>query len=78
MARMMFQHLSQVPDAVTRGRTAIFTEWAKRAKALSDLEIQMKPNMNPNLSKIMTPKRILIMRSIATGMNWPDLIYLTN
>jgi len=52
------------------------TEWAKRAKAPSDLEIQLKSNMNPNISKIMAPNRIPLMGSIANDMNWPDLDYL--
>ena len=71
--RVIFQHLSQTPDAVTRGRIAILTDWARRAKALSDLENQLKSNMNPNVAKIMAPKRILLMRSIAIDMEWPDL-----
>ena len=73
LVRVIFQHLSQTPDAVTRGRIAILTDWARRAKALSDLENQLKSNMNPNVAKIMAPKRILLMRSIAIDMEWPDL-----
>jgi len=60
---------------VTRGRIAILTDWAKRAKALSDLETQLKSNMNPNVAKIIAPKRILLMRFIATDLT---LLYLTN
>jgi hypothetical protein len=37
------------------------------------LEAQLKADMNPNVAKIMAPKRILLMRSIATDMHWPDL-----
>ena len=73
LVRVIFQHLSQAPDAVTRGRIATLTDWAKHAKALSELETQLKSNMNPNVAKIMAPKRILLMRSIAIDMKWPDL-----
>ncbi|CAL1157038.1 unnamed protein product [Cladocopium goreaui] len=45
-------------------RIAILTDWARRAKALSNLETQLKSNMNPNVAKIMAPKRILLMRTM--------------
>lgn len=71
--RVLFQHLSRPPDAITRERSATLTNWANRAKALNNLENQLKADMEPDIARIMAPKRMLLMRSIATDMNWPDI-----
>ncbi|CAL1169263.1 unnamed protein product [Cladocopium goreaui] len=73
LIRVLFQHLSQAPDIVTRSRIKILSEWASRAKALNALEEQLKLDMDADVAKIMAPKRILLMRSIAMDMSWPDM-----
>ena len=73
LIRVLFQHLSQAPDIVTRSRIKILSEWASRAKALNVLEEQLKLDMDADVAKIMAPKRILLMRSIAMDMSWPDM-----
>lgn len=73
LVRVLFQHLSRPPDAITRERSATLTNWANRAKALNNLENQLKADMEPDIARIMAPKRMLLMRSIATDMNWPDI-----
>ena len=73
LVRVLFQHLSRPPDVITRERIATLTNWASRAKALNNLEKQLKADMEPDIARIMAPKRILLMRSIATDMSWPDL-----
>lgn len=68
LIQAIFQKLRCAPDVTTRKRISHLTEWSNRA-----LENQLKAEMRSDIASIMKTKKILLMRSIASDMEWPDM-----
>ena len=71
----IFEHLSRSPSQVTSHRMKTLKAWTMRAKAkaLRTLETELHDLMEPDVARIMKSKKILLMRSIAEDINWPDM-----
>ena len=73
LVRTIYSQLTSSPSQVTRKRITMLNEWTTRAKALRELETELHNLMEPDIGRIMKPKRILLMRSIAEEIGWPDM-----
>ena len=72
LLRVVFEILSLGPAEIANRRTAKLKQWISLAKSLELEEAKLKESMEPGVAAILRPKRILLWRSVAEQMEWPD------
>jgi hypothetical protein len=72
LLRVVFEILSLGPAEIANRRTAKLKQWISLAKSLELEEAKLKKGMEPGVAAILRPKRILLWKSVAEQMEWPD------
>ena len=72
MVRALFTNLTSSPHQISLDRCKFLKKWTTIAQALEPQENQLHALMPVHVRGVMQGKRILLMRELASELNWPD------
>ena len=72
MLDVLFYILTTAPADVCKFRISKLKLWMKWAEELDTREKEHKQRLDPEVGRVLAPKRLLLLRKIADSLDWPD------
>ena len=72
MKNALFNNLTWGHLRIINARAELLGRWLRRAKDLDSNESTLKNSLEPGVRDVLSGKRILLLKSIARDLNWPD------
>ncbi|CAE7252934.1 SLC24A2 [Symbiodinium sp. CCMP2592] len=72
MLKVLHFILVQGPVGVMRHRLNVIKLWQKWASELAPEEEKLRASLHPDVRAVLGNKRVLLMKKIASSLNWPD------
>ena len=69
---VLFYILTTAPADVCKFRISKLKLWMKWAEELDTREKEHKQRLDPEVGRVLAPKRLLLLRKIADSLDWPD------
>ena len=73
LSRAIERNIELSSHAICVDRVEWFKKWLARSKELHQSEIELKRSIDPDVAKIIEPKRILLWKEMLLCANYPDM-----
>ena len=73
MLQCIFNVLTQGPVSVMKHRLGLLKEWKNWACELEPAEARLRESMSLGRRAVLEGKRILLMKKVASSLDWPDM-----
>ena len=72
LKEVLDENLHAADHVLISQRASFFAHWTKRARELSAEEARLKQQMDPEIARAVSNKRILVFREMLEAINFPD------